>query len=276
MSNLGGRHVPGAFDLSSLAGKPTKETSGRPLQGASQNARGGQRVITLGGTPQQIGSIVQAPRDAGEDAEIISVTLGFSWLGVDPLTLVTDVSVFSKATLDWGVGGANFSAQCDWMNGVTLSIPASSMNVGLIAGGQPSPTTPIQVQYSASLSYGSPSGRRSSPARYTYFAADRLLPGHYLNDADNNVAYIAIPAFATSFILVDGQVQPTSYQAKLIRGNAGGGSFATRYDMTSLRNQQCGMIESQFAIPNGAMFMSIANTGTVISENLQVIFNLSL
>lgn len=253
----------------------------RPLAGAKQNYRGGSKALIIGGpngTPEQrVNTLVQSPKNAGDDAEMIAISLGLNYIqdlpetvGVGDTDLGVNTFLKATATLQWGIGGAIFEAEIDWNQGTQIALPASFMNVGLRVGASSGflNPNPLEVVFSAALAYGTPiSNRRASPVRRTITVA---TPDNALA-AGATSSYFTIPRWANSFTILSGQAP--SLRVELLQ-NLTAGSQVT-YTITDQSNQ-ASQTEDQFPIPNGYRFFRLVNTGLLDANYLEAVFNLAL
>jgi hypothetical protein len=238
----------------------------RPLAGAMQNNRGWSRALqlTLGlaDPPERIvESVVAAPRSSGDDAEAIIVTLGLQYereeqaTFVSPDILANQREIVSTALLQWGVGGASFTAEVDWQQGTMFVLPASFANVGLRVFSPPGGDVAVPgltLTYAASLAYGYAGVQGlGSGARKTVRQNSGLAVGASFT--------VAIPRWATAFTffgsLPDGDVPNVGLR---VHTNPTVGPIASyRYtDLSNEANQ-----EAAFPIPNGGRFLVVANLG---------------
>lgn len=257
---------------------PAPAPTYRPLGGAQQNNRGAARIITvdtLNGTPQQeIPSIVETPRDAGQDAEAISVALGLIFVDQDiDITSVIDNTVLDiTARIQWGVGGAAYSADVDWNQGTTFALPASFVSVGARIGAIPiNALFPGVAQFTlaASLAYHySGSSGTASTVRRTISVGD-LTPG-------TTSAVFRVPRWSNSVTLIDSGVNAPALRISFhSEAQVTAANSIVRYDVvsrTNLANQN----ECQFPIPPQARFFVVTNIGFVDMRNVRAIFNLAL
>lgn len=240
----------------------------RPLAGAPQQARGNGKIITVGGSnpTNVVDAIVQTPQGQGEDAESICVTLGYD-TGMVAAASLAELDLDITATLAWGVGGANFSAEVDWMNGTTFVLPANFVRVGARLNINTAPTEEKIVLF-ASLAYGqSTGGRLASPIRKTETVSASIAPGV---ESDP----IAIPKFGISMNLIDTQDITGTYLITFFK-NAGLLLPVAKYVKTG-RSDLVGLSDSQFEVPNNSMFFSVRNIGGNLVENVKAVFNLGL
>lgn len=265
-------------------GTPVIPTN-RPLAGAQQNNRGRTATIINSQTTSldpnftgSVASVVETPKDAGDDAETILVTLGLEWLRpstavqVQPGQNPADGIYAITANLTWGVGGASYSANIDWLNGITFAIGASFLRVGgtfQSRGG----VSPPSALLSASLAYGHVP-QRTSPTRLTTW-----LPVSQVSAQE-----IQIPRFASSFALgfpfAAGGVPPT-VQVDVNTGLAASApNFATLASyIYSTSTNQANQSENMFSLPNGAETIRLTYLGGDAGNAFWsgvVIWNLSL
>jgi hypothetical protein len=249
----------------------------RPLQGAADNNRGNsvilEPVISSGafgivnGTGK-IATVVQAPRDSGQDAEVITVTLGLSWDGIPEGDVPSAGIALVKANVGWGVGGASFKAVLDWNNGTVFSLPASFINVGAIyegvgAGGTDLPNAIL----TASLAYGD-TGR--SDARLT-----QVLEA--MDPTDSQV--LNVPPFARGFMVCTNQGSPS---LQMECWSASSAAIATAFNLATFVYSDTSNFSGQkpgfFPIPNGTRAIKITNLGAVRIEDISalLVWDLSL
>ena len=181
-------------------GDVEKTASRRPLEGAPLNSRGDTLVLATpvrGTVTAPI--VVESPKNGGEDAEILSVTLGLEYQG-KPDGYNPQVRGTLTCNLRWGIGGASFAADLDWMQGQSFSLLASYVRVGatyLAAfNGEFAPLPPPLI-LSAGLGYGLV-GQQFNTKRLTV-----AIPQLNYNDAYNvqggtGGATLLVPRFATS------------------------------------------------------------------------------
>lgn len=231
----------------------------RPLAGLQQNQRGQRaRIDTstiLNTTDLRVPVTVAQVRSEGDDAEIMTVTLG---LDFEPTTPAASVEFPQdiQATITWGIGGAQFTAQVDWLSGTQLDIAANYIRVDASlpnppwsAGGQAQPVFLL----SAAFAYGAPSAQKNR-VRLT-----QTLPA-IANGATSSP--VVIPNFATA--------------ANLFAAVATGGpltiNFARRANPTPITlasYQWLGgsngnyQIADGFPIPNGAGVYTVTNSSGV-------------
>lgn len=250
----------------------------RPLAGAQQNNRGGARVIdvdTITGTPlQEIPSIVETPRDAGQDAESITVSLGLIFVDqdIDITSAIDNTALSILARVQWGVGGASYSADIDWNQGTIFTLPASFVSVGARIA-----AIPIHALFpglgrftiAASLAYNyTGSSRVASPVRRTINLGTIAAGG--------GSTMQRVPRWANSCTVIDpGTNAPTLRIGFFDQAFGGVGSVIARYDIVSRQNL-ANQNECQFPIPDQARFFSVANTGLADMDNVRVVFNLAI
>jgi len=250
----------------------------RPLAGAPQNNRGNARKVTLqtvtGGPAQFIPSIVETPKDSGDDAEVVTIQLSMdlpqSLLvpGGDPDNSAAVIDVVG--ILEWGVGGAFFTSEFDWNQGVCFSVVANvvrvSARVGAIAAGISLSNVDIVLQ--ASLGYGNAlSPTVSSCLRRTLSLGD--IP------AGGVSPLIVIPPWALGLTIVDAGGGPMLVEPDYtIRIDANStGVVVAQYKLLTRTNFGV-QIEGQFPIPIKGRFLLVRNNLTSATINTQAIFNL--
>lgn len=262
----------------------------RPLGGAQQNNRGNAKIVDLPTTAvalttQRIASVVETSKSGGDDAESITVQLGYDLPGQfqDPASqYATDVSIEVTCLLEWGVGNAYFSAEVDWAQGTSFSVTASFLRVSAVVSVSAGVVLPtLQMTLRASLGYGNTNSiNTSSPARKTTNlwsvagGSSLLLPG-----ASSPV--IAIPFWALGLTIVDAGIidgsgipnpgQPDYTIVLREKNTATDWSVVFRQiDRTNQANQ----VEGQFPIPGRTRFIQVTNNLGVAVNQPKVIFNL--
>lgn len=236
----------------------------RPLAGAHQNNRG--RTIQVAVTPPtdaalRFDGVVQTPPSNGDDAEIITVVLGFQQ-DVNAAFIADAV-----AEISWGIGAAQFFAEVDWMQGTVIGIPASFLRVSLRIDSVAT-DIPVKGLFSAALAYHCSGSRGlASPARRTIRAGNLGVSPATLN--------VKIPHWANSFIVVDdGGVPPAPPNLSLFVNRAGSVQASYLYTDRSNLGQQH---ENTYPIPNGCDVLVIQNNDPINApQNVNVIFNLAL
>lgn len=257
--------------------QPPPPATFRPLGGAKQNFRGNTREVTifgdgLGGpittlTP----TIVQTPRDAGDDAEGIIVSLGAVLGNPEPSELnAQSFAIITTALLTWGIGGAIFEAEMDWNQGTMICLPASYASVAarVEATQQASPgvtSATLSLLLSAGLAYGTPnSARMASPARKT------TLVGVLTAGATSSVG--VIPLWANSVTLVSSSLAPDLTISLQPQGNTN--ANATVFQVIGCSNDQNNN-EHQFPIPSGCRYFTITNNTGGNLTGVKAVFNLA-
>lgn len=230
----------------------------RPLAGAKQNNRGQAKVITLPATLAPIvveaGSIIETPRNGGDDAENITVVCGYQPQGV------LSTSAFDiKGIIEFGIGGASFEAEFDWLNGTCFAIPASFVRVKAeVSYG--SLLTPIEMALSAGLAYGYKGGSLSAHMKRS-FRPD----GNTLAPGDSFTGFI--PNFATGVSVVHGSLTGRSTLAL-------SGTTNVQYDTSSMANT-ANQRDGMYPIPSGCNQFTLTNTGVANLEP-NVVFTIAL
>lgn len=257
---------------------PVPARTYRPLAGLKQQNRGQIMPFEIGGlattNAQRVNSFVETPRNNGDDAEIVAVTLGFE-LQQDTTDTTTPAPEFlnefdPRALVEWGVGGANFTAEVDWSLGSTFSLVASFVRIGLFIPAISILGATFQTFFAASLGYGSPAIIK--PPRLTLNplsappAPQTLLPGA-------QTSILVLPSFAESFTITQGwgpgAAQPI--RAQLFRGV--GGTNVASFLMNDYTNNGY-KTERTFPIPNGARLIQLTNMGVAATGPLRIIYNL--
>jgi hypothetical protein len=256
-------------------GSGTTPPNVRPMQGSQANNRGNSVIISPGTTAPLI---VSTPPNPGEDAEMISVVLGFGFANGDQDTDVNIDPLTMKALLTWGIGNAIFSAECDWTNGAIITLPASFVRVG--ARFDATGDGVVDVKLDAGLAYGNLGRGRS--ARFTQqvrTALDSLTipPGAQLGP-------FRIPLFATSFnvtsctdgggAVMEGPATPILVcQCATTEPPAGGGRNGSAYSFSAGNN--LGQLNEE-AVPvcNGSRYVWVENQ-SLANANINIVYNLA-
>lgn len=250
----------------------------RPLAGSAINNRGNFKKVTLqtlaGGPIQTTETIVETPKDAGDDAEVITVQLGMDLPPqlTDPLNVYSGVPIDVTCVLLWGAGGVFYEAEVDWNQSVSFRICASYVRIIARVGAIPALLQPdIEIILRASFSYGNATSMGiSSAARRSI----RLVPGgaHILGPATTSSSF-AIPLWAMGFTLVDagntGGIFAPNYTITLSSGVANTAIF-----QKVSRNDLAQQIEGLFPVPPTSRFISVTNNLGVNAIDPRLIFNL--
>lgn len=234
----------------------------RPLNGAAQNNRGSSVLVdlptTIAQTTTELFSIVETPKRGGDDAENIIVVCGTSVLrslsGLNNGFKVDGVLTF-------GIGGASFQAEFDWIQGVSFAVGASFLRVAARVT-YLSPGGDGQIALSAGMAYGPSPGGNFSPLRKT-IELGTLAPG--VPSAPQ-----AVPAFTSGATLTS---QGTTAPALRLRFLSG--TREATFDLTSRANT-AGQADAQFVVPGWAETFTVENTGIANLDNVNAIFSLAL
>jgi hypothetical protein len=266
--------VQGRPDPTNAPGAPPSvDETIHPLSGQPENNRGLTLLLPppfpiaplAVKTETGFRSIIEM-RSRGSDAELMSVSLDLELGGgLDNNQTIPNPfggnQSFVRALLSWGIGGASFSAMCDWLQGTQLAIAANYIRinaqyVNLSDGITLSP--PFLI--SAGLSYGNV-GRASQPARFT----------EMINlQAGATSPVMKIPKYATSFCVTANSPATISL---LNFGNASGTLGYTFTPAMSNVNQRNN--ETDFPLFNGARFYTVTNNGAA-ADAFGMIFALAL
>jgi hypothetical protein len=248
----------------------------RPLGGAQQNNRGNSRIVTLdsdAGTPiQNIPSIVQTPLRNGDDAEVLAVSLGYELpdSANDPLNNQGLIPVRITAIIEWGIGGAFFTAECDWNQGITFAVTASFLRVSARVDAIPIlGVGVIPLVLTAGIAYGNASTLNvSSPCRLTVDLGS-LASGV-------TSAVTVVPPWAVGATIVDGGFLATGNDPDFTI-NFTPTNFlqaGTVYNVKSRANT-ANQIEGQFPIPIDGRFARVTNNGLLAANPVKIIYNLA-
>ena len=240
----------------------------RPLQGLNEMKRGSSLPLLPG---DAFKTFAEA-RTPAKDAEMITVSIGAVPIGVN---LVGGEGVGQRVELIgrilWGIGGAQYEAIFDVMNGTSFSVPANYIRLDIRYPGDPLPGS-VPVQVSGGFAYGT-IGQRSSPIRFTQDVGP-ILAGA--------TTELVIPEFATSFIVLENQgitspfIPPAPPFVPLdiiVSEETAAGGLTCAFQLTDNTNFGS-QIESTFPIFNSAKIITIG-TMTQIS-GCKIIYNLSL
>lgn len=209
-AQLAGYRGPSVVDPRPMRGArpedpdPTPPNTYRPLAGSKQNTRGNSIILAAGPEGSTVSSsIIEASRDAGDDAEMLTFTLDVDFDGLSPGTNPSlPVELF--AIIEWGIGGASFQAMIDWPRGGCFSLPASwfrikARYVSVPAGfGAASPDAILR----AAVAYGGIHHRSHVPR----LTERRLDNGSSI--AAGGVQNLSVPRFANAFTPIVSSVTP--------------------------------------------------------------------
>jgi hypothetical protein len=254
----------------------------RPLAGAQQNNRGGTRIVvldTFNGQPaQDISSIVETPRNGGDDAEVIGIHLGIDMPAelTDPTSGQAIVNFEVVGIIQWGTGGAIFSAEVDWGVGTSFSVNASWVRVSARISAVADFAQPAtQITLKAALSYGkSVNVNTSSPLRRSILVGGPTSD-FYLAPGETSNTYL-IPDWAVGFTLLDvadgiGGYAAPNYAISLYQGVGTLSIIYTMVDRTNNANQ----VEGQYPIPSGTRFITVTNNLLTDAARPKLVFNLA-
>jgi len=273
----GGEQSVGArrVKLEAEAAPPPAATY-RPLGGAQQNNRGNSRIVTLdsdAGTPvQQIPSIVQTPLRSGDDAEVLAVSLGFVLPAQanDVNDNASLIPVRVTAIVEWGIGGAFFTAECDWSQGITFAVTASFLRISARVEAIPVlGVGSIDLVLTAGIAYGNASTLNvSSPCRLT------VDLGSIASGATSTP--IPVPPWAVGCTVVDGGFLATGNDPDFIINftPTGFNQAGTVYNVKTRSNLGT-QVEGQFPIPIDGRFVRVTNQGLLAASPVKIIFNLA-
>lgn len=276
-AQLAGFRGPSVVDPRTMRGarpeepEPKPVPTYRPLAGAKQNSRGNARVVDLAATAGflasvDVGSIIETPRNCGDDAEDIRVICSFDVLkpttGSAPGFIPSNTfAVFG--TLEFGIGGASFSAEFDWLAGTSFAIPASFVRVK--ADIEYFTFKDAQIALSAALAYGGSVAGNFSPLRKTLYLGPIASQGGATPLAD-------LPAFASAVTLSTNTIPPNL--ELVFNGNA----KTVRYKFTNETNV-ANQRDGQFPIPGWATRFQVINRDpapATFAFDVSAIFSLAL
>ena len=254
----------------------------RPLGGAMQNNRGNVRIARLPASLSEntitVPSVVETSKSSGDDAEVLSVQLALEL--PDSFTSLVgsamNINLEITALLEWGVGGAFFSAECDWNQGTSFSIAASFLRVSArITYGDTlfALNEDTDIVLKASLAYGNAASIQvSSSARRTVKMRDSTSISPFQIGAGVTSDRIAIPPYALGVTLIDGTPTQPNYRIRMFADAAGGFTEAVYY--WTDRNNTSNQVEGQFPIPGRCRFIDIVNVSGQSSLVPKLIFNM--
>jgi len=261
-------------------GLPPPPHTYRPLAGVQVVNRGNIATVTLpanaGGPEQRIASIVETPKNCGEDAEVIAVQLSMDLPASmdDPADPSSAIPIDVTAIVEWGVGGAFFSAEVDWGLGVSFSICASFVRISARVAATAAQLIPdVQIVLRASLSYGNPESLNvSSSARRTVSACPPR-PAPQILGPGSTSSVIPIPRWSKGLTVVDGSNSGAPDYTLTIVADAFSLDPVAVYTVTS-RSNLAAQVEGQFPIPARGRFVTLTNNLGVLVTNPAFIFNL--
>jgi hypothetical protein len=227
----------------------------RPLAGLQANNRGNSQEVSARESPT---TICDTTQHAGPDAETLVVTLGLELLNQSnenglPATMALDV----KALINWGIGGANYTALVDWEQGTAFTVCASFIRVSAIYK-DTVPGLP-DLLLSASFGYGF-TGRKGIGAKFTQDLG--------ILAAGATSGFVQIPQFATAFTIVSQDLVAAplgfvSAPASMIVSshNAGPGvGRQTAFQYVSGSNL-ADQLDDQYSLFNSARWIEVRNDG---------------
>ena len=261
--------------------QPHDETI-RPLSGLPENNRGMSIILDPpvrnssgdggGGAISDSNTLaLMEMRSRGQDAELLSITLDLELNGVDnnivvPNPFGTTEVAMARCLVSWGIGGASFSAVCDWLQGTQLSIPANFVRIAAqyVRYTTNPGTTPPSFRLNAGMSYGNV-GRIASPARFTEHFGASIAAGASVT--------VKIPKYAMSFCVVSNNT--CNVAVGPFMGAAGATALLNYSYVPVMTNVGQRNVENSFPIHNGARFLTLQNTG-VGDAGFNVIYTLAL
>jgi len=241
---------------------PPPKPDYRPLNGAAQQNRGNAKLIELPTVATlavvEAGSIVETSKNVGDDAESILVVCGSS-----VLKALSGAGAGHKVEgiLTFGIGGASFQAEFDWLQGVSFAVAASFVRIGARVT-YLSPAGDGKLSLAAALAYGNSPGGNFSPLRRT-IELGTIAPLATSTAED-------VPAFASAAtITTEGTTAPN------LRLRFVSGTRVATYDFTS-RGNTANQEDGQFAIPGWAETFTVQNLAGGNVDNVNVVFSLAL
>lgn len=232
----------------------------RPLNGAAQNNRGGTVIVELPSsrTSTDLVSVVETPKNGGDDAENLIVVCGTT-----VLEALTGLNAAFKVdgVLTFGIGGASFQAEFDWLQGVSFAVAASFVRVAARVT-YATPAADAKLALAAALAYGPAPGGNFSPLRKT------IELGTIANGATS--AAQDIPAFASGATLTTGGTAAPNLRLRFLSGTR-----EATFDMTSRANTS-NQADAQFVVPGWAERFTVENLAGAPVDNVNAIFSLAL
>jgi hypothetical protein len=189
----------------------------------------------------------------------------------DPLQQVT-----VAGRVEFGMGGATFTALMDFYDGLVFCVPASKVRIDAAYPPAFEQAGVFKVNVNVGLAYGF-YGQQSSPTRFTQEVGP-IDPGFGFQ--------VQIPPFATSFTVLStpaSVVWPPSpaWNATqppidiLVSQTATPGPFERRALFRLLDNTNLSLhLENQFPLFNGARFVTLFNAGNEQTLN-EIVYNLA-
>jgi hypothetical protein len=176
---------------------------------------------------------VQGP---DQRTQMLTATMGIERLAGLP---GTGAARLVTAILRWGAGGAQLTAELDWLHGTIVSVPGSYLEVLARHDGAPA-AAPARV--SATMGYGP---RAGSGCACTF----RTLDYGTLSGVPSSHV---VPSWATSGVVLFNAVGAATVDLKVV-DDANGPMFT----MAGVA------VGTEFPIPNGAATVELTATGTV-------------
>lgn len=165
-----------------------------------------------------------------------------------------------KAELIWGVGGAQFTAQCDIGNGAELTLAANSLTINAFNASLCPASTSYQI--GASLSYGVRGGGNSGP---TLTSVTQTAASYTLASGSWARNTFTIPPFASGFrVLALYNAEPYYLE---VRDSAGLQLFG-EYELTDPN--------ATFPLNPGSADIRLANLSCNYTQTWRLCFDLCL
>ena len=235
----------------------------RPLQGLPPAQLGNSKRICV----NEMVDII-SPHNSCQQAEMIGVTLGIEddeafKFSNDPERGGTVALV--RAVIQWGIGGINFHAELDFLNGTQLCLLMENCVIAArydaaSLDGHCDPCCLPRQRVSAAVGYGCV-GRGSNPARLTEVAC--VKPGGRCR--------IPIPPFATSFTVLP--IQASRVAVDIVPC---GLPMAVRDVIRPLSNADQNNTIDQIPLFNGARFVDVISRQEEGVAAAYVVFGLAL
>lgn len=169
-----------------------------------------------------------------------------------------------RAELEWGLGGATFFAEADFLNGTVLSVVAESLKVcaKYIVWGDPCAPWLPTFRASAGVGYIARSAN-SNPARFT----------ELVTVGAGQKASIAIPNFALSFTVQPLDPAPALVQVAVLGPCGPRIPYVVVSPLTNLGQHN---VENALPLFNGATQIEVDNTTGIAPLAVFIIFGLAL
>jgi len=247
----------------------------KPLTGAPANSRGQTILVTLdpsvvdGSVAQKL-AVVEVPKQCGEDAEVIVVTLGMEL----PPNLVFSANNYNNldyqvnCLVEWGIGSVSYSAEIDWRKGMTFALTASWLRVSALIPSVPFffGLAPIQIRLMATFAYGNFVSNR--PICKTEVLGDAIGSDSI---AAGGLSLTQFPlVWAQSLTIMDGNAEPPDYLVQFFNNIVNPAIFRGR-----VTTRPTWDTDLWVPIPKDARGYVVTNNRGVAATSVRVIYNLN-